>query len=132
MKIKKQPTAYRYKATVERVVDGDTVDVMIEFRPFGIFKKARVRLYGINVPETRTRDKREKVLGLEVKGYVGNLIENQEVRIVIDELGKFGRALGMVFYNGHKKSLNQELVDIGYAKTYYGGHRDKWFPDGKK
>ena len=127
MKIKKQPKTYRYRANVTRVVDGDTADVLIEFRPFGVFKKARLRFYGINVPETRTRDKREKALGLEVKGYVGNLIADQEIRIVIDDLGKFGRALAMVYYDGKERSLNQELIDTKQAKLYYGGKRKGWF-----
>ena len=91
---------YEYSAQVLRVVDGDTVDVLIDCG-FSTFRKERVRLYGINAPESRTRDKEEKIRGLAAKERLDELINNTEGSIVIktelDKKGKFGRILGVIW-----------------------------------
>ena len=91
---------YQYRAKLIKVVDGDTVDAMIDCG-FSTFKKERIRLYGINTPETRTRDKKEKEKGLAAKARLIELIEegNNEfiVKTSIDKKGKYGRLLGTLY-----------------------------------
>ena len=87
---------YEYAAKIDRVVDGDTVDVTLDLG-FSIRYQARVRLLGINAPESRTRDKAEKALGLAAKDYVIDWCETQEVikiQTSLDKRGKFGRVNG--------------------------------------
>jgi|TARA_R110002051_G_scaffold54980_1_gene102804 endonuclease YncB( thermonuclease family) len=91
---------YQYRAKLIKVVDGDTVDAMIDCG-FSTFKKERIRLHGINTPETRTRDKKEKEKGLAAKARLIELIEegNNEfiVKTSIDKKGKYGRLLGTLY-----------------------------------
>ena len=99
---------YEYNAQVLRVVDGDTVDVLIDCG-FSTFRKERVRLYGINAPESRTRDKEEKKRGLAAKERLDQLITNTEGKIVVktelDKKGKYGRILGVIWDGGQKEKL---------------------------
>ncbi len=116
---------FHYNAQVERVVDGDTIDVELDLG-FDIRLKARVRFAGINAPESRTRDAVEKQAGLAAKRYVEDWISEREQRGIIqttlDDRGKFGRVLGRVLNpDGH--CLNDELVSLGHAKPYDGGKR---------
>ena len=116
---------YRYKAKVTRIVDGDTLDVIIDLG-FSISIKERLRLYGVNTPETRTRDKEEKKKGLAAKEFVRERVEDSEVQIQTYKKGKFGRALCVIYYNNALKddiNLNQELINEGHAVSYYGGRR---------
>ena len=126
---------YQYKAKLIRVVDGDTVDAMIDCG-FSVFRKERIRLRGINAPESRTRDKEEKKLGLAAKARLKELIKEGKnefmVKTSIDKKGKYGRLLGELFLilksnNATKKanikSYNQTLVDEGHATYYDGGKR---------
>lgn len=124
---------YEYKAKLVRVVDGDTVDVMIDCG-FSIFKKDRVRLYGINAPESRTRDKEEKKRGLAAKARLKELIKEGKnvftIETSVDKKGKYGRLLGKLFrlYEEFKpanemRSYNQILVDEEHATHYDGGKR---------
>ena len=91
---------YQYKAKLIRVVDGDTVDAMIDCG-FSTFKKERIRLYGIDTPECRTRDKEEKARGLAAKARLEELIAegNNEfiIETSIDKKGKYGRLLGVLY-----------------------------------
>jgi len=119
---------YEYKAKLVRVVDGDTVDVMIDCG-FSIFKKERVRLYGINAPESRTRDKEEKKRGLAATARLKELIKEGKNEFVletrIDKKGKYGRLLGTL-RNGNidkQRSYNEILLDEGHAVEYYGGRK---------
>ena len=109
---------YEYSAQVLRVVDGDTVDVLIDCG-FSTFKKERVRLYGIDAPESRTRDKQEKIKGLAAKERLDELITNTEGNVVIktelDKKGKFGRILGVIWDKAKKKNFNNMLVSEGHA-----------------
>ena len=109
-----------------RVVDGDTVDVLIDVG-FSTFRKERVRLYGINTPETRTRDLEEKARGFAAKEYLEKRIDDYEREIIIktelDNKGKFGRILGILYSPDQEKNLNEELLQEGHAEEYFGGSR---------
>tara|TARA_B100000700_G_scaffold225385_1_gene248640 strand:+ start:806 stop:1168 length:363 start_codon:yes stop_codon:yes gene_type:complete len=115
---------YHYSAEVTRVVDGDTVDAFVDLG-FDMHSKQRVRLYGINTPECRTRDKEEKVAGLAAKARLKEMLRENKNKCVIktrlDKKGKFGRVLGVLYVG--KKDLNKTLVSEGHAKPYYGQRR---------
>ena len=112
----------RFKAKVLKVLDGDTVDVIIGF-PFGISISKRVRLFGINTPETRTKDPIEKAKGYAAKDRLVELIEGGRGCLDIEYHGdgKFGRPLGELYING--ENLNEILVSEGHAIPYFGGKR---------
>jgi micrococcal nuclease len=118
---------YHYRATVVRVVDGDTVDVMLELG-FNVSLKERVRLYGINAPEARTRDKSEKVKGLAAKDFVVEWTEDHADEIVIvtriDKRGKYGRVLGTIMTESGE-NLNELMIKEGHAVEYFGGKRKR-------
>ena len=118
---------YHYRATVVRVVDGDTVDVMLDLG-FNVSLKERVRLYGINAPESRTRDKAEKVKGLAAKDFVVGWTEDHadDIFIVtrIDKRGKYGRILGTIM-NESGENLNELMIKEGHAVEYLGGKRKR-------
>ena len=108
---------YRYKVEVTRVVDGDTVDVDIDLG-FGMtYKKQRVRMMGIDTPESRTRDLEEKFYGKQSKA---NLIKE----LVSHDKGKFGRILGELFIGGASYSVNQQQIDEHHAVPYFGQSKD--------
>lgn len=106
---------YEYKALITRVIDGDTVDAQVDVG-FAITVNQRFRLYGINTPETRTRDKSEKAAGIRAKEEVIRLIENKIVTIKTHGTGKFGRYLVEIFVGD--MNLNEYLVEEGYAVEY--------------
>lgn len=113
---------YTYKAELIKVIDGDTIDVRVDLG-FKTFKLIRVRLLGINAPESRTRDKEEKVLGLASKERLKEILESNNNQFVLQShgLGKFGRCLGELYIND--LNVNQQLVKEGHAVEYYGGKR---------
>lgn len=125
---------YEYKAIVERVVDGDTIDVIIDLG-FKTWKKVRVRMEGINTPESRTRDLEEKKRGLAAKDRLVEILElnNNECILQVSGVGKFGRAIASVFVTSlsptHDDSsltlinVNQQLITEGHAVSYDGGKR---------
>ncbi len=120
---------YRIKQVL-RVVDGDTIDVDIDLG-FNISYTQRVRLAGIDTPESRTTDKYEKALGLEVKKKLAELIKNA-TDIVIrtekpDSSEKYGRILGWLFLDGSSESVNTALIAGGYAWDYMGETKVKDF-----
>lgn len=119
-----------YVKKVSRVVDGDTIDVDIDLG-FDISFSSRVRLAGIDTPESRTSDKAEKVLGLESKAYLKNAIDSAKTVVIktekIDSSEKYGRILGWVFLDGSDKSINQKMIDEGYAWGYLGDTKVKDF-----
>ena len=120
---------YRVKK-VNKIVDGDTIDVDIDLG-FDISFSSRVRLAGIDTPESRTTDLKEKALGLEVKEKIKKeLAAAKDVVIKTekpDSSEKYGRILGWVFLDGSGVSLNQKLINEGYAWTYGGGTKIKDF-----
>lgn len=113
---------YEYKAVVTRVVDGDTVDCSIDLG-FDIQISQRVRLLGIDAPESRTTDLMEKVEGLKVKQWLTKKITGQEIKIQTqyDSRGKFGRVLGTLFLEG--VNLNAHMLQEGMVQPYIGGKR---------
>ena len=119
-----------YVKKVSKVVDGDTIDVDIDLG-FDISFSSRVRLAGIDTPESRTSDKAEKVLGLESKAYLKNAIDSAKTVVIktekIDSSEKYGRILGWVFLDGSDKSINEKMIDEGYAWGYLGDTKVKDF-----
>ena len=112
---------YEYGCKVERVVDGDTVDVTLDLG-FDIVYKSRVRLYGIDTPESRTRNLDEKARGKLAKSFLEDAINNGK-KVVIqtklkDSRGKFGRVLGDIVVDGI--NINQSMVDNFHAAAYFG------------
>lgn len=120
---------YRVKKVL-KVVDGDTIDVDIDLG-FDISFTSRVRLAGIDTPESRTTDKEEKVLGLEVKDRLKTLISSANTIVIRtekpDSSEKYGRILGWLFLDGAEKSVNEALIADGYAWGYMGDTKVKDF-----
>ena len=113
---------YIYRGKLERVVDGDTIDALIDLG-FDTWVKKRIRYKGIDTWESRTRDLEEKAKGLEAKAYVKNLLENSDegkFSIISHGRGKYGRVLGEIFVKGHEKSVNELLKENGHAYEYHG------------
>jgi micrococcal nuclease len=111
---------WEYYATVLRVVDGDTVDVRIDLG-FSVHYKVRVRLNGIDAPESRTRDLEEKKLGLAAKERLEQILESKTVTLKSHGVGKFGRCLGELSADG--VNVNAQLLKEGHATVYSGGKR---------
>lgn len=113
---------FTYNAKLVRVVDGDTIDVDIDLG-FDIHYKARVRLYGINAPESRTRDLEEKERGLAAKDRLNQLLDNNvfTIKTSLAGTGKYGRVLGEIFIGD--KNINNQLIEEGHAIAYFGGKR---------
>ena len=117
-----------YVHSLDKVVDGDTIDVTIDLG-FDIKYSSRVRLAGIDTPESRTRDLEEKALGLEAKEYLKKRLKDAK-RIVIkteklDSTGKYGRILGWLFLDDETNSVNNQMIKDGYAWEYDGGTKEK-------
>ena len=120
---------YKYKAFVNRVIDGDTIDVTIDLG-FKVFRKERLRLYGIDTPETRTRDKKEKVAGLKAKKWLKDAIEKRHIYVITHKQGKFGRYLveiyeesSMEIWKENAPSINKMMIENKLGVEYYGGKR---------
>tara|TARA_B100000029_G_scaffold470945_1_gene510228 strand:- start:20357 stop:20704 length:348 start_codon:yes stop_codon:yes gene_type:complete len=113
---------YYYAVDVLKVVDGDTVDVRIDLG-FDEWHKCRVRLMGINAPESRTRDKEEKKRGLAAKEWLSKEIYDavDPIELKSHGKGKFGRILGELFINNI--NINELMVNSGHAVKYDGGKR---------
>tara|TARA_R100000664_G_scaffold9860_1_gene16411 strand:+ start:9412 stop:9753 length:342 start_codon:yes stop_codon:yes gene_type:complete len=107
---------YEYKATVHRIIDGDTVDVTIDLG-FEMTTKQRIRLYGINTPETRTRDLEEKKRGKASKARLLELINSGNRQIILQTLkrGKYGRILGKLLHPETRENYNRTLLKEGHA-----------------
>ena len=116
---------YRYKVYVTRIVDGDTVDVDIDLGFGMIYKKQRVRMMGIDTPESRTRDLEEKFYGKASKAHLTKILDGQEVQLVSHDKGKFGRILGEVFVGNSKFSVNQQMIKEYHAVPYFGQSKDE-------
>jgi micrococcal nuclease len=127
----KDPYIYRIKS-VGRVVDGDTIDADIDLG-FDISLTKRIRLAGIDTPESRTTDKAEKELGLDAKNWLKHRLEEAKDIIIRTQLPdsteKYGRIIGQLYINGEDVPLNQQMIIEGYALAYDGGTKDKdWEP----
>ena len=111
---------YRYNAKLDRVVDGDTVDALVDFG-FDTWKKVRVRMMGMNAPESRTRDLEEKKRGLAAKARLIELLEEGDFILQSHGVGKYGRCLGTIFVKD--VDVNKTLINEGHATEYFGGAR---------
>ena len=120
---------------VKNVVDGDTIDVIIDLG-FDILFASRVRLAGIDTPESRTTDKAEKALGIEAKEYLKKHLKDAKSVVIrtekMDSSEKYGRILGWVYVNGDSESLNNKMINDGYAWGYLGDTKIKDFEALKK
>jgi len=120
---------------VKNVVDGDTIDVIIDLG-FDILFSSRVRLAGIDTPESRTTDKAEKALGLEAKEYLKKQLKDAKSVVIrtekMDSSEKYGRILGWVYINGESESINNKMINDGYAWGYLGDTKIKDFEVLKK
>ena len=119
-----------YVRKVENVVDGDTIDVLIDLG-FDILFSSRVRLAGIDTPESRTKDLKEKALGLESKEYLKKALKDAKSVVIktekMDSSEKYGSILGWVYINGDTVSLNDMMINDGYAWGYLGDTKVKDF-----
>jgi micrococcal nuclease len=124
-----------YVKKVTKVVDGDTIDVDIDLG-FDISFTSRVRLAGIDTPESRTTDKAEKALGLESKEYLSKYLKDAKSVVIktekMNSTEKFGRILGWIYVNGDTVSLNDMMINDGYAWGYMGDTKVKDFEALKK
>ena len=122
-----------YGATVLKVIDGDTLDLMIDLG-FNIHHKIRVRLYGVNTPESRTKDLAEKAMGLKAKQFTEDWIARHKwvyINTIPDKNDKYGRILARIFSsddvnNALTACLNQDIIDAGYAREYFGVGDKTW------
>ena len=125
----KDPYIYRIK-NILKVVDGDTIDADIDLG-FSISLEKRIRLAGVDTPESRTTDLKEKAMGLESKEWLKKKLEGAKDIVIKTELPdsteKYGRIIGHLFINGQETSLNNQMIAEGYALAYDGGTKDKNF-----
>jgi micrococcal nuclease len=125
------PYIYRIRE-IHKVVDGDTIDADIDLG-FDISLTKRIRLAGIDTPESRTSDANEKKYGLESKEWLKKRCENAKDILIKTELPdsteKYGRIIGHLFINGEETSLNNQMIVEGYAWTYDGGTKVKNFAE---
>ena len=130
-------SCYNFRVvSIDKVVDGDTIDVTIDLG-FDLFKKERVRVAGIDTPEKRTRNLEEKALGLDatawIKEHLEGAINGDDDLIIRTELdggvGKYGRLLGWLYIGDAIVSLNERMIDEGYAWAYDGGSKNKNFEE---
>ena len=121
---------------INRVVDGDTIDVTIDLG-FDLYKKERVRVAGVDTPEKRTRDKEEKALGIEATNWLKEKLEStlrgdSELSVrteLVGGVGKYGRLLGWLYIGDSELSLNEQMISEGYAWEYDGGTKKKDFDE---
>jgi len=122
-----------YNAEVKKVVDGDTFDIFIDLG-FDTFRKGRVRLYGVNTPESRTTNLEEKKMGLAAKEFTDQWVKKAgskvKIETILDKNEKYGRILARV-WNEAGECLNTEIVKAGLAREYFGVG-DKTFNEFKK
>ena len=118
----KQVKKYGYSCKLDRVIDGDTCDALIDLG-FDTYVKKRIRFYGVDTWESRTRNLEEKKKGLAAKAFVEDLLKNSDdgkFSIISHGVGKYGRVLGEIFVKGHDTSVNQLLMENGHAYQYHG------------
>ena len=130
-------SCYNFRVTeINRVVDGDTIDVTIDLG-FDLYKKERVRVAGIDTPEKRTRDLEEKALGIDATNYLKKKLEDtiagdEELTIRTElkgGMGKYGRLLGWLYIGEDSVSINEVMITEGYAWAYDGGTKQKNFEE---
>ena len=133
-----EPSLYYYKCELygkrskrgvrDPVIDGDTIDVLCDLG-YGVKMELRLRLVGINTPESRTRNKAEKVMGLAAKSFLKHLLEEADsIEFLSHDRGKYGRVLAELYTikHGARTNVNDLLVKTGHAREYHGGKREPW------
>ena len=130
-------SCYNFRVVeINRVVDGDTIDVTIDLG-FDLYKKERVRVAGVDTPEKRTRDEEEKALGYDATHWLedklNGAISGDDDLVIRTELvggvGKYGRLLGWLYIGDGEVSLNEQMIEEGYAWAYDGGTKQKNFEE---
>ena len=130
-------SCYNFRVTeINRVVDGDTIDVTIDLG-FDLYKKERVRVAGVDTPEKMTRDLEEKALGIDATNWLKEKLEStlagDDQLFIRTELvggtGKYGRLLGWCYIGDSEVSLNEQMITEGYAWSYDGGTKQKNFEE---
>ena len=131
-------SCYNFRVTkIDKVLDGDTIDVTIALG-FDLYKKERVRIAGVDTPEKRTRDLEEKALGIDATNWLKKKLEDtiagegDELSIrteLVGGTGKYGRLLGWLYIGDAELSLNEQMIDEGYAWEYDGGTKQKNFEE---
>ena len=130
-------SCYNFRVTeINRVVDGDTIDVTIDLG-FDLYKKERVRVAGVDTPVKRTRDLEEKALGIDATNWLKQKLEDTidgEYELTIRTelkggVGKYGRLLGWLYVGDEEISLNEMMITEGYAWAYDGGTKQKNFDE---
>ena len=125
-------SCYNFRVTkIDRVLDGDTIDVTIDLG-FELYKKERVRIAGVDTPEKRTRNLEEKALGLDATDWLKDKLEGaisgDDDLVIRTELvggtGKYGRLLGWCYIGDSTVSLNEQMIEEGYAHAYDGGTKN--------
>ena len=125
-------SCYNFRVTeINRVLDGDTIDVTIDLG-FDLYKKERVRIAGVDTPEKRTRNLEEKALGIDATNWLkekldGAIAGDDEltIRTELDGgVGKYGRLLGWLYIGDDDVSLNEQMINEGYAHAYDGGTKN--------
>ena len=133
-------SCYNFRVTeINRVVDCDTIDVTIDLG-FDLYKKERVRVAGVDTPEKRTRDLEEKALGIDATNWLKQKLEDTidgEYELTIRTelkggVGKYGRLLGWLYVGDEEVSLNEDMIEEGYAWAYDGGTKQKDFEELRK
>ena len=128
-------SCYNFRVTeITKVLDGDTIDVLIDLG-FDLFKKERVRIAGVDTPEKRTRNLEEKALGVDATNWLKEKLEStlagdDELTIrteLVGGVGKYGRLLGWLYVGESVLSLNELMIEEGYAWEYDGGTKQKDF-----
>ena len=137
MKPPSRKSCYNFRVVeINRVVDGDTIDVTIDLG-FDLYKKERVRVAGVDTPEKRTRDDEEKALGYDATHWLedklNGAISGDDDLVIRTELvggvGKYGRLLGWLYIGDGEVSLNETMIEEGYAWAYDGGTKQKNFEE---
>ena len=133
-------SCYNFRVvSIDRVIDGDTIDVTIDLG-FDLYKKERVRVAGVDTPEKRTRDPEEKAYGIDATNWLKEKLEGavdgDDDLVIRTELvggvGKYGRLLGWLYIGDGDVSLNEQMIDEGYAWSYNGGTKQKNFEELKE
>ena len=128
-------SCYNFRVTeIVKVLDGDTIDVLIDLG-FDLYKKERVRIAGVDTPEKRTRNLEEKELGIDATNWLKEKLDStiagdDELTIrteLVGGVGKYGRLLGWLYIGDGNVSLNEQMIDEGYAWAYDGGTKQKDF-----
>ena len=135
MKPPSRKSCYNFRVTqIDKVLDGDTIDVTIDLG-FDLYKKERVRIAGVDTPEKRTRDLEEKALGVDATNWLKEKLDStiagdDELTIrteLVGGVGKYGRLLGWLYVGDGDVSLNEQMIEEGYAWAYDGGTKQKDF-----